>query len=299
MDEISCPWLVTSTRPHSQIYFCLHLQKFDLAWYHMNLYSMKTVFAKTNKIQIQSSNFSAENKALGELSCTVISSEDREKAVLWFGSRPPCLLCLWLPVNPNANLTAGTISPIPGLCLLTHCDNNLSQLLIRFFGTPVGLWLFTYLMAFYYPPSFKQLTWRSLYRDIYTQFCCLTVLYIHLALETTGDSRPHVQVPQTHRCRHSCAFQVVLIVLQVSGSHWRHRGRGKAVLTSDGSSVSPSLLSVISCFVFCLTAGDFLRAKQRLLQYRLGRTSLVIPLCQTCDGNNEEKGTVFNFYVGA
>lgn len=74
-----------------------------------------------------------ENLLRSTLSCTVISSKDREKAVLWFGSGPPCLHCLWLPVNQNTNLTADRIPPIPALCLLTYCDNNLSQLFIWFF----------------------------------------------------------------------------------------------------------------------------------------------------------------------
>lgn len=75
------------------------------------------------------------------------------------------------------------------------------------------------------------------------------VLSIPLAVETAGDSRPHVLVHiQTHR--HTLGF--VLIVLEVSGPHWRHVGRGKAVSPSDGSSVSPLLLSVISCFVSLL-----------------------------------------------
>lgn len=35
----------------------------------------------------------------------------------------------------------------------------------------------------------------------------------------------------------------------MSGALRRHRGRGKAVSASDGSSMSPSVSSAISCFV--------------------------------------------------
>ena len=72
-----------------------------------------------------------------QLADTVLSCEDREKMVLWCGSGPPCLLCLWLPVNQNTNLTADTSPPISALCLLTYCDNNLSQLFIQFFLDPM------------------------------------------------------------------------------------------------------------------------------------------------------------------
>lgn len=140
---------------------------------------------QTNKIQIQ-----GQISQLTIWANLAVLWSDREKAVLWFGSLSPLSVAASQPEHESL---AGTIWPIPGLCLLAHCDNDLSQLSIRFFGIPVGLWLFTYLiMAFYYPPSFKQLTMETF---THSSNFWLFYLSIHLALETTGDSRPHVQVP--------------------------------------------------------------------------------------------------------
>ena len=159
--------------------------------------------------------------------------EDCEKAVLWFGSGPPCLLCLWLPVNQNTNLTADRIPPISALCLLTYCDNNLSQFFIRFFfffdpssGT-VGVYLSDY--GLFIPLSIKLLVFRDAGHHLYTYkriVCSVSFLSIHLALATTGDSGPHALVhvyTHIHTHRHArthtrtdartCDFQFVLIVL--------------------------------------------------------------------------------------
>ncbi|KAK2908134.1 hypothetical protein Q8A73_009207 [Channa argus] len=77
-----------------------------------------------------------------------------------------------------------------------------------------GLWVFTYPIMDLVLSSLKQLMFGEA-----GHLCYVT---IHLALEATD---------------------------WVSGAHWRHHGHGKAVFSSDGSSVSPLLLSVISCFV--------------------------------------------------
>lgn len=81
-----------------------------------------------------------------------------------------------------------------------------------------------------------------LYAD--THLCWGNVLSIHLRKETTGDS----SLTCIGTCANPCT-PFVLAGLWVSGAPWRHRGRGKAAVPSDASSVSPTLLSVISCFV--------------------------------------------------
>lgn len=73
-------------------------------------------------------------------SSTNVSSQDREKVVLWFAFGPPCLLRLWLPVKQNTNLTADKIPLMSPLCLLTYYDNNLSQVYLSFSFFPSLQW---------------------------------------------------------------------------------------------------------------------------------------------------------------
>lgn len=97
--------------------------------------------------------------------------------MVWLWTR---LLCLWLPVNQNANLTAHRIPPRSALCLLTYCDNNLSQLLIHFFTSVERLCVFTYLILGLY----ALLLYNCLEKE-----APVTFLSVHLALGATGDSK--------------------------------------------------------------------------------------------------------------
>lgn len=62
--------------------------------------------------------------------------------------------------------------------------------------------MFTYLIMDFYSTNDSCLEKQGTFYaepHTHTPFCSVTVLSIHLALETTGDSRPHVLVPvQTH-----------------------------------------------------------------------------------------------------
>lgn len=138
----------------------------------------------------------------------MISCEDREKVVLWFGCGPPCLLCLWLPLNQSANLTADTI-PVPQPFVSPRMAIIIPAFIsfILYFFDPSGGTVSVYLSDYGFLYN-KRLVFRKaghLYAEphthihTHTQFCSETGLSIHLALETTGDSRPHVLVPvQTH-----------------------------------------------------------------------------------------------------